>query len=389
MSTEIKAVDICSEHCQSAEIIAFGALTETKVDFGRGSVSRLADHVKSLGGTKVLLVTDPGIAEAGHMEWVMMILTKAGIDVLSYTDVRENPTTEDVSSCVDKAKNQGIDLIVGLGGGSSLDTAKGCNFILTNGGKMKDYWGSGKAEKEMLPLIAIPTTAGTGSECQSYAIIADSDTHVKMACGDKKAAARIAILDPELSVTQPGKVTSHTGIDALSHAIETSVTTKRSDVSYQYSKLAFNLLNDSFETVLKDPKDIESRSKMILGAAYAGTAIESSMLGAAHAAANPLTAQFGIIHGAAVGVMLPHVIRYNSEDPNTKDIYEDLFDGDLSQRVNELLDIAGISRELSSFGVVRENFESLSKDASSQWTGTFNPRNVGANDFADLYESAF
>ncbi len=389
MSTEIKAVDICSEHCQSAEIIAFGALTETKVDFGRGSVSRLADHVKSLGGTKVLLVTDPGIAEAGHMEWVMMILTKAGIDVLSYTDVRENPTTEDVSSCVDKAKDQGIDLIVGLGGGSSLDTAKGCNFILTNGGKMKDYWGSGKAEKEMLPLIAIPTTAGTGSECQSYAIIADSDTHVKMACGDKKAAARIAILDPELSVTQPGKVTSHTGIDALSHAIETSVTTKRSDVSYQYSKLAFNLLNDSFETVLKDPKDIESRSKMILGAAYAGTAIESSMLGAAHAAANPLTAQFGIIHGAAVGVMLPHVIRYNSEDPNAKYVYEDLYDGDLSQRVNELLDIAGISRELSSFGVVRENFESLSKDASSQWTGTFNPRNVGANDFADLYESAF
>ena len=199
----------------------------------------------------------------------------------------------------------------------------------------------------------------------------------------------IAILDPELSVTQPGKVTSHTGIDALSHAIETSVTIKRSDVSYQYSKLAFNLLNDSFETVLKDPKDIESRSKMILGAAYAGTAIESSMLGAAHAAANPLTAQFGIIHGAAVGVMLPHVIRYNSEDPNTKDIYEDLYEGDLSQRVNELLDIAGISRELSSFGVVRENFESLSKDASSQWTGTFNPRIVGVNDFADLYESAF
>ncbi|MBT7983222.1 MAG: iron-containing alcohol dehydrogenase [Akkermansiaceae bacterium] len=389
MSTEIKAADICSEHCQSAEIIAFGALTETKVDFGPGSVSRLADHVKSLGGTKVLLVTDPGIAEAGHMEWVMMILTKAGIDVLSYTDVRENPTTEDVSSCVDKAKDQGIDLIVGLGGGSSLDTAKGCNFILTNGGIIKDYWGSGKAEKEMLPLIAIPTTAGTGSECQSYAIIADSDTHVKMACGDKKAAARIAILDPELSVTQPGKVTSHTGIDALSHAIETSVTTKRSDVSYQYSKLAFNLLNDSFETALKDPKDIEARSKMILGAAYAGTAIESSMLGAAHAAANPLTAQFGIIHGAAVGVMLPHVIRYNSENSDTKDAYEDLYEGDLSQRVNDLLDIAGISRELSSFGVDRKNFQSLSKDASSQWTGTFNPRIVGVNDFADLYESAF
>jgi alcohol dehydrogenase len=389
MSTEIKAADICSEYCQSDQVIAFGALTQTKVDFGAGAVSRLADHVKSLGGTKVLLVTDPGIAEAGHMEWVMMILKNAGIDVLTYTDVRENPTTEDVSSCVNNAQDHGVNLIVGLGGGSSLDTAKGCNFILTNGGEMKDYLGRGKADKEMLPLIAIPTTAGTGSECQSYAIIADSETHVKMACGDKKAAARIAILDPELSLTQPSKVTSHTGIDALSHAIETSVTTKRNDTSYQYSKLAFNLLNDSFESVLKDPKDIEARSKMILGAAYAGTAIESSMLGAAHAAANPLTAQFGIIHGAAVGLMLPHVIRYNSQDSGTKNIYADLYDGDLSNRVNDLLDIAGISSELSSYGVDRGNFQALSKDASSQWTGTFNPRTVGVDEFADLYESAF
>lgn len=319
----------------------------------------------------------------------MMILTKGGIEVMPYLDVRENPTTDDVASCVDGVKGEGIDLIIGLGGGSSLDTAKGCNFILTNGGHMKDYWGSGKATDDMLPLIAIPTTAGTGSECQSYAIIADSETHVKMACGDKKAAARIAILDPELTLTQPANVTSHTGIDALSHAIETSVTTKRSDISYQYSKLSFDLLNESFETVLKDPKNIEARSKMLLGAAYAGTAIESSMLGAAHAAANPLTAQFGIIHGAAVGLMLPHVIKYNSDDPDTKKIYDDLYSEDLSRRVSELLAIADIPSTLSRYDVGKSNVSSLSKDASSQWTGTFNPRKVGEGDFADLYESAF
>jgi len=389
MSSKITAAEICSDYCQSDEIISFEALTETRIDFGAGSVSRLADHVKSLGGSKVLLVTDPGIAEAGHLEWVTMILTKGGIEVLPYLDVRENPTTEDVASCVDVAKGEGIDLIIGLGGGSSLDTAKGCNFILTNGGHMKDYWGSGKASQEMLPLIAIPTTAGTGSECQSYAIIADSDTHVKMACGDKKAAARIAILDPELTLTQPGNVTSHTGIDALSHAIETSVTTKRTDASYQYSKLAFDLLNDSFETVIKNPKNIEARSKMLLGAAYAGTAIESSMLGAAHAAANPLTAQFGIIHGAAVGLMLPHVIKYNSEDSEAKKIYDHLYSGDLSQRINDLLVMASISSKLSTHGVDKADVPSLSNDASTQWTGTFNPRKVGEGDFADLYESAF
>ena len=389
MSIEIKAADICSGYCQSDEIISFGALTETEIDFGVGSVSRLADHVKSLGGKKVLLVTDPGIAEAGHMEWVIWILKNQDIDVLTFTEVRENPTTEDVSLCANKSKDQSIDLIIGLGGGSSLDTAKGCNFLLTNGGEMKDYWGSGKASQEMLPLIAIPTTAGTGSECQSYAIIADAETHVKMACGDKKAAAKIAILDPELTLTQPSNVTSHTGIDAISHAIETSVTTKRNDISYQYSKLAFDLLNESFESVIKNPKDIEARSKMMLGAAYAGTAIESSMLGAAHAAANPLTAKFDIIHGAAVGLMLPHVVQFNSEDSDTKRIYTDLFEGDLSGRVIDLLTIAGISRELSSYGVDKGNVPALTKDALSQWTGTFNPRTVGEDDFTYLYESAF
>ena len=128
---------------------------------------------------------------------------------------------------------------------------------------------------------------------------------------------------------------------------------------------------------------------MLLGAAYAGTAIESSMLGAAHAAANPLTAQFGIIHGAAVGLMLPHVIKYNSDDPDTKKIYDDLYSEDLSRRVSELLAIADIPSTLSRYDVGKSNVSSLSKDASSQWTGTFNPRKVGEGDFADLYESAF
>src|SRR5262249_55152401 len=150
----------------------------------------------------------------------------------------------------------------------------------------QDYQGRGKATRPMLPLIAVPTTAGTGSECQSYALIADGDTHQKMACGDPKAAARIALLDPRLTVSQPPSVTACTGLDAISHAVESAVPRARSELSLLYAREAFRLLTAHFPRVRDDPDDLEARAQMQLGAAFAGTAIEHSMLGAAHAAAN-------------------------------------------------------------------------------------------------------
>ena len=153
-----------------------------------------------------MLVTDPGIVAAGHVQRAEKSLSAAGVHFARFDRIVENPTTEVVDACVAVARQEQIDFLVGLGGGSSMDTAKGCNFLLTNGGRMEDYWGVGKATKPMLPLIAIPTTAGTGSECQSFALITHPQTHVKMACGDPKAAARVAILDPELTLTQPPAV---------------------------------------------------------------------------------------------------------------------------------------------------------------------------------------
>src|SRR5262249_38419449 len=152
-----------------------------------------------LGAKKVLLVTDPGIVAAGHADRVTALLEEDGIQIARFAEVEENPGTCCVEKCVEVARVAGVDTIIGLGGGSSMDTAKGCNFIFTNGGQMKDYWGIGKARLPMLPLIAIPTTGGTGSECQSFALITDESSHQKMACGDSKAAARTAILDPRLT----------------------------------------------------------------------------------------------------------------------------------------------------------------------------------------------
>ena len=210
------------------------------------------------------------------------------------------------------ATGKGIDSIIGLGGGSSLDCAKGINFLLTQGGDIHDFQGYGKAMKPMLPMIGVPTTAGTGSEAQSYAIISDPRTHRKMACGDPKAAFRAVILDPRLTLTQPASVTAAAGYDAIAHAVESFVCTTRNTRSQERSLEAWRLLEANYERVLAAPDDLEARAAMQLGAFHAGTAIELSMLGATHACANPVTARYGTTHGNAIAILLPHVVRWNA-----------------------------------------------------------------------------
>ena len=356
--------------------------------FGPGTLSRIGELAKEIGSTRALVVSDPGITKAGYPTRAMEFLQAAGISAELFDQVHENPSTDDVARCVEAARNCGADLLIGLGGGSSMDTAKGCNFILTNGGEMKDYWGTHAATKPMLPLIAVPTTAGTGSECQSYALISDAVTHVKMACGDPKAAARVAILDPELTTSQPHRVTVCTGIDAVSHALESAVTKKRTALSTVYSRESFRLCHGGFSAVLREPSNVDARAQMLLGAAYAGIAIENSMLGAAHSCANPLTAYFNVVHGEAVGVMLPHIIRFNSELPEIRAIYQSYFDGDLAARVTELLWEAKMPLKISDYGVTEEDLPRLAALAAKQWTAQFNPRSVNDQDFVELYRAA-
>ena len=370
--------------------------------FGKGCVIKTGELASELGATKALLVTDSGIVAAGHAGRVRENLEAAGIGVSLFDRSKENPTTACVDECVALAKTDAIDFIIGLGGGSSMDTAKGCNFIFTNGGVMKDYWGIGKASQPMLPSIMIPTTAGTGSECQSFALIADNATHQKMACGDPKAMAKVAILDPELTLSQPPRVTACTGIDAIAHAVETAVTRKRNETSLKYSRAAFQIMLESFSRVLESPDDLHSRGQMLLGAAYAGTAIEHSMLGAAHSAANPLTAHYNVVHGQAVGIMLPHVVRFNSDDAATAEAYAEFVEGtsvsttngtpapeSLARSLETILDIAQLPRDLTAFGVDAARLDLLSEEAAGQWTASFNPRDITAGDFKRLYQKAF
>ena len=374
-----------------------------RVLFGSGIVERLGEEAAQMG-TRVLLVTDAGIVQAGHAATAQASLEQAGLQVTVFDKAIENPTSSCVDACVSVAKDAEVDVIVGLGGGSSMDTAKGCNFVLTNGGTMKDYWGIGKATQPMLPLIAVPTTAGTGSECQSFALISDDETHRKMACGDKQALPKVAILDPDLTISQPARVTACTGIDALAHALEAAVTRDRNQISARYAKVSFLLVHEYLEKVFSDPADLQARGFVLLGASHAGAAIENSMLGVAHSMANPLTARRGVVHGNAVGMCLPAAMRFNAELPEIRAIYAGLArDGGLAgvdaddvsateaiiARVESLLQLAGFPLTLEEHGFSRDEVDDLAAEAVEQWTAGFNPRQVSVSDVEKLYASVF
>ena len=378
-------------------MIPFDYHCPTRIVFGPDQVDTLGALAQECGGSRVLLISDPGVIEAGHTERAIQALQKASIEVQVFGDVQENPTTADVAAGQQLAQDYQPDLLIGLGGGSSMDCAKGINFLYTNGGEIKDYWGIDKASKPMLPMIAIPTTAGTGSETQSFALISDAETHVKMACGDKKARCAIAVLDPTLTLTQPQRVTALTGIDALSHALETFVTTKRTQISLAYSRESWRLLSTNLPRVLDHPSDLEARSAMQIGACLAGLAIENSMLGATHALANPLTASFEMVHGQAIGILLPHVIRYNAQEvgtwyqelANAQAVTPEVASDELADGVQQLVAQAELPTTLSQCDIPRENLPKLGEQAAEQWTAQFNPRKVDSEELTSIYEHAF
>ncbi len=386
------------------ETSCFDYQPRTRVVFEAGGIRQLGRLAKNLSDGPVLLVTDSGLHRAGHVQRAEQILNAAGLEVAVFQDVAENPTTKDVDRCVAFAKENQVRLIVGLGGGSSMDCAKGANFLLTNGGQMQDYKGIGKAKHEMLPMIAIPTTSGTGSEAQSFAVIADAETHMKMPCGDPKAACRVAILDPELTITMPRSVAAATGIDAMTHAIESFVSKKRTLMSQMFAKQAWQLLSKSFSVVMDDPHDVAARGQMLLGAHLAGAAIENSMLGSAHATANPLSANFNTVHGVAVGLMLPHVIRWNQSEVG--ELYKDLAVASgcatstdnaqqateqLASKFTSFLKIAEMPTRLNEAvdqTLDQQMLMTLADQATQQWTGTFNPRTMERQDFLRVYQDA-
>lgn len=366
-----------------------------RVEFSSGHLNLLGRIARDEGATRVMLVTDPGIVKAGHVEKACASLKQAGLICVVYDGARENPTVDHITPGLDMAERTHVDFLVGIGGGSAMDCCKGINLLRTNGGRIEDYWGVNKPVQPMLPQIMVPTTAGTGSEAQSFALISDVRSHQKMACGDRRLPTegglrpRAAILDPDLTLSVPKRVAAMAGIDAVAHAVESAGCNARTDVSRAFSREAWRLLDAALEKSMADPKNDQARSDMLLGAHLAGAAIESAMLGAAHACANPLTAHVGLPHGEAVGLMLPHVIRFNGE--NGENPYSDICSNpeELIWRVTRMREACGLSSRLSEHRVTDEMIPTLSSMAERQWTAQFNPRPVDAGALAEIYRLAF
>ena len=294
-----------------------------------------------------------------------------------------------------------MEAVVAVGGGSAMDCAKGVNFLLSKGGRMEDYEGDGRAAGPMLPSIGVPTTAGSGSEAQRFALISRESDRRKMACGDPGARFHTVILDPELPLSAPSRVAAAAAIDAVAHAVESFTATNANPLSRLYARQAARLLFGAFEGWAADPAAGSGAGEMLLGAHWAGTSIERSMLGAAHACANPLTRAHGVTHGVAVGLMLPHVIRFNGGA--AEGLYAGLLHASgtgagrtagadaaeaLAARVEELLEAAGLPRRLREVDVPEDGLEALAAEAAGQRTARFNPRRVGPAECAGLYRGA-
>lgn len=376
---------------------SFDFQPRTRVVFGPGSIQRLGELALELNFKRCLLVADHGLLASGHVDEALAPLRAASIEVFPFHDFETNPDSNMVAAAAEFAAPLQIDSIIGLGGGSSLDCAKGINFVLTNGGRMEDYRGYGKVSRPMLPMIGVPTTSGTGSESQSYALISNPETHEKMACGDPQAAFRVALLDPALTISQPAGITAAAGFDAIAHAVETYVSRKRNSLSDVFSREAWRLLEGNYERVLAVPDDLEARGRMQLGAYFAGAAIENSMLGATHACANPLTARYGTAHGDAIAMLLPTVVRWN--ETAAAERYGELMKltdaqvtdptAQLSDRLKTLAVAGGLYRSLSQAGVQRDDLPILAEEAAKQWTGGFNPRAFDQAGALEVYQWAF
>jgi alcohol dehydrogenase len=379
-------------------MVPFDYQPRTRVVFGEGLFERLGQTARDLAFRRTLLVADRGLVAAGHVASAMRLLTNAGIEVSGFHDFTANPDTATVRAGAAFAAPLGVDSIVALGGGSSINCAKAVNFVVSNGGAFADYRGYGHAAAPLLPMIAVPTTAGAGAEAQTYAVIADAETHLEIGCGDPTAAAAVAILDPRLTLTTPPHVTAMAGFDAIAHAIETAVTMKRNPLSDMFSHRAWRLLADAFERVLLHPADIEARAAMQLGAHFGGVAIEHSMLGAAHACASALTARSNLSHGLALAIVLPHVVRWNGRVAN--DRYAALLgsprrrarDEDaaetLARRLEDLARAGDLAMTLSDAGIEQPAFPELASMAAQHWTGPFNPRPFDAAAALEIYRAA-
>ncbi|WP_235867378.1 iron-containing alcohol dehydrogenase [Priestia abyssalis] len=283
----------------------------TSIEFGSGKVENIGERAKELGGTKVLLITDKGLAQTGILQKVTDSLDQEGVNYMVFDEITPNPKDVDCQRAYEQFKDEEIDLLIGLGGGSSMDTAKAIGTLLTHEGELRERYGVNLLEREITPLICIPTTSGTGSEVTTGSVITDTVTKQKEAILDIRLAPKLAILDPELTLTLPKSITAATGMDALTHAIEAYTSNIAEPISDALSLYSIELIGKYLPAAVENGNDLEARRNMLIASLIAGMAFNHADLGAVHAMAEPLGGLYDTPHGVANSIFLPHVFEFN------------------------------------------------------------------------------
>ncbi|MCI8895283.1 MAG: iron-containing alcohol dehydrogenase [Lachnospiraceae bacterium] len=379
----------------------FNFFVKSNIVFGRGAVEQLPDMIKGYGMQHVMVVYDAGVKAAGIAEQVMAQVEKAGVASTVFDGVIPNPTNEVVEEAAAIAKEKKIDGFVAVGGGSSIDLAKAINVLMTNPGKIGEYGGMNMVKNDCLPLIAIPTTAGTSSEITNVSALIDTEKVIKYVVIDNKIVASDVICDPDFTKTMPAGVTAATGMDAITHAVESYISNMATPLTGYNSLEALKIFREYLPRAVKDGSDMEAREQMMLGCIIAGFAFSNANLGLVHGIAHTLSAHFGLAHGMANATVLPYVMEYNAAScpekmvdmakaiglPVTGSQEEDMYllSKDLLAMTKEL----GI-KTLSEQGIEKKDFDMLADDVLKEPVLGFNPRqNITKEDVLAILEKAF
>lgn len=380
----------------------FDIVMKSRIIFSPGAAERVGAIARELNARRAMMVTDPGVQRVGLDGSVMESLQREHIETSVFREVEPNPTTKNVGDGLALAKEFSPDVMIALGGGSALDTGKAINLLRTRGGKIEDYRGASKGGSQLPPFIAIPTTAGTGSEVSPFILISDPVTHAKIVIRDIHMIPDVALLDPTLTISMPRQITVSTGVDALVHGIEAFVAKGSQPFSQAMALEAVDTIYSTLPSVTERPDDIEARGRMLIASNLAGMAFALSYLGLAHSMANPLTRVSGMAHGMAVGMVLPYVIRFN--EPVARKEYASMTNrifgrhspsdpGEatlkLASSLRHFLASLGLPENLKAAGVPEDCLEEMAVEAIQQATARSNPREATLDDVKVLYRYAY
>ena len=379
-------------------------LNETSY-FGKGAREELAGEIQKRGFKKVFLVSDKSLVEAGVTAKVEEVLNRANVPYDLYDEIKPNPTIKNVTDGVEACRNSGADLIVAVGGGSSIDTAKGISIVMTNPDRadIKSLNGASDTANRGMPIIALPTTAGTAAEVTINYVITDEDAEVKMVCVDPNDIPILAIIDSELMGSMPKSLAAATGMDALTHAVEGYITKAHNEMSDMFHMKAIKMIFKYLPAAVNE-KNEEAIEMMGMAQYIAGMGFSNVGLGIVHSMAHQLGAVYDTPHGIANAMLLPTVMRFNGEDPATAQRFreilmnigrpdaEHLNDQDVINTfvwmISELSKTVGIDTKITDYGAKEEDFEMLAEKAMKDPCKPGNPREVTKEDFIELYRRA-